>query len=67
MGYALAHPLQDFDALDSYPFPDPLEPGLVEGLLDSVDRTQALIAGSCTSPCSIVPICLPGWKPCSRP
>ena len=45
MGYALAHPLKDFDALDSYPFPDPLEPGLVEGLLDGVDRTQALIAG----------------------
>jgi uroporphyrinogen decarboxylase len=44
-GYALAHPLPSLDNLDDFPFPDPNEPGLVEGLLDGVNRNEVLVAG----------------------
>jgi uroporphyrinogen decarboxylase len=43
--YPVAHPLQDLSILDDYPFPDPYEPGIMDGLLDDVDQDQVLVSG----------------------
>ena len=45
MAYPTSHPLADLDLLPGYPFPDPQEPGLMDGLLDGVDRDQVLVTG----------------------
>jgi uroporphyrinogen decarboxylase len=43
MSYPTSHPLADLDWLEDYAFPDPREPGLVDGLLDGVDREHVLV------------------------
>lgn len=49
-GYPVNHPLQDLSELDTYPFPDPNEPGIMDGLMDGVDREQVLITGEICFP-----------------
>ncbi len=49
-GYPVHHPLADLDRLDDYPFPDPDEPGIMDGLYDGVDRRQVLVAGELMFP-----------------
>jgi uroporphyrinogen decarboxylase len=49
-GYPVRHPLQDLDRLDDYRFPDPDEPGIMDGLLDGVDRRQVLVTGELMFP-----------------
>ncbi len=49
-GYPVHHPLQDLDRLDSYSFPDPDEPGMMDGLYDGVDRRQVLVTGELMFP-----------------
>jgi len=49
-GYPVNHPLQDLSELDRYPFPDPNELGIMDGLLDGVDRQQVLITGEICFP-----------------
>lgn len=46
-GYAVNRPLQDpsLSKVEDYPFPDPMEPGIMDGKLDGVDRDQVLILG----------------------
>jgi uroporphyrinogen decarboxylase len=43
--YPVYHPLSDLSAMAGYDFPDPHEPGLLDGLLDGVDREQVLVCG----------------------
>jgi len=49
-GYPVNHPLKDLTELETYPFPDPDEPGIMDGLLDGVDRAQALVTGEICFP-----------------
>jgi len=49
-GYPVNHPLQDLSELDTYPFPDPNEPGIMDGLMDGVDREQVLVTGEICFP-----------------
>ncbi len=49
-GYPVNHPLHDLAELDTYPFPDPNEPGIMDGLMDGVDREQVLITGEICFP-----------------
>jgi uroporphyrinogen decarboxylase len=44
-GYAVRHPLADLAQLENYPFPDPGEPGLMQGLLDGVNRAEVVLLG----------------------
>ena len=44
MSYPVYHPLSDLERLDGYPFPDPQEPGLMDGLLEGVDRREILVS-----------------------
>ena len=44
-GYAVNRPLQNLSKLGNYPFPDPGEPGIMDGKLDGVDRDQVFILG----------------------
>jgi uroporphyrinogen decarboxylase len=50
LGYPVNHPLQDLSNLGAYPFPDPDEPGIMDGLMDGVDREQVLITGEICFP-----------------
>ena len=45
MGYAIHHPLADISRLDDYAAPDPREPGIMDGLLDGIDRDSVMIMG----------------------
>src|SRR5450759_962289 len=49
-GYPVHHPLADLAALDSYPFPDPRAPRIMDGLMDGVERGQDLITGEICFP-----------------
>lgn len=49
-GYPVNHPLQDLSRLEEYPFPDPGEPGIMDGLLDGIDRDQVLVTGEICFP-----------------
>lgn len=49
-GYPVNHPLQDLARLDTYPFPDPDEPGIMAGLMDGVNREQVLVTGEICFP-----------------
>ena len=49
-GYPVDHPLKDLADIDTYPFPDPDEPGILDGLLDGVDRSAVLLAGEICFP-----------------
>lgn len=49
-GYPVDHPLKDLARLDEYPFPDPNEPGIMDGLLEGVDREQVLVTGEICFP-----------------
>ena len=49
-GYPINHPLPDLVELETYPFPDPNEPGIMDGLLHGVDREQVLITGEICFP-----------------
>ncbi len=49
-GYPVNHPLQDLSELEAYPFPDPDEPGIMDGLMDRVDREQVLVTGEICFP-----------------
>ncbi len=49
-GYPADHPLKDLSKLDAYPFPDPDEPGLLEGLMDQVNRQEVLVVGEICFP-----------------
>jgi uroporphyrinogen decarboxylase len=49
-GYPVNHPLKDLSKLDGYPFPDPDEPGILDGLMDKVDRTATLVVGEICFP-----------------
>jgi uroporphyrinogen decarboxylase len=49
-GYPVHHPLADLATLESYPFPDPHEPGIFDGLMDGVERGQDLITGEICFP-----------------
>jgi uroporphyrinogen decarboxylase len=49
-GYPVNHPLKDLSALETYPFPDPDEPGIMDGLLDGVDRDEVLLTGEICFP-----------------
>jgi uroporphyrinogen decarboxylase len=44
MSYPTYHPLSDLDRLNDYPFPDPQEPGLMDGLLQDVDRSRVIVS-----------------------
>lgn len=46
LAYAVAHPLEDLAALDDFQFPDPDEPGIMDGLLDGINREESLIIGA---------------------
>ena len=43
--YPVEYPLRDLSKLDEYPFPNPGEPGIIDGLLDGVDLGEVLISG----------------------
>jgi uroporphyrinogen decarboxylase len=49
-GYPVHHPLRDLADLDHYPFPDPDEPGILDGVLDGVDHRQVLVTGELMFP-----------------
>jgi uroporphyrinogen decarboxylase len=49
-GYPAIHPLRDLTEWETYPFPDPDEPGIMDGLLDGVDREQVLVTGEICFP-----------------
>ena len=49
-GYPVNHPLQDLARVEEYPFPDPNEPGIMDGLLDGVDRSRVLVTGEICFP-----------------
>ena len=49
-GYPVRHPLADLERMEDYAFPDPDEPGIMDGLLDSVDRREALVTGELMFP-----------------
>jgi uroporphyrinogen decarboxylase len=49
-GYPVHHPLADLAALESYPFPDPDEPGIMDGLMEGVEPGQNLITGEICFP-----------------
>lgn len=49
-GYPVRHPLPSLDRLDKYPFPDPNEPGILDGLWDGMDRNEALVVGEICFP-----------------
>jgi len=49
-GYPVNHPLQDLSRLETYPFPDPDEPGIMDGLMEGVDRGQVLVTGEICFP-----------------
>jgi hypothetical protein len=49
-GYPAKHPLKDLSKLDTYPFPDPDEAGLLDGLMDQVDSKEVLIVGEICFP-----------------
>ena len=49
-GYPVNHPLPDLSRLEEYPFPDPNEPGIMDGLLDGVDREEVLVTGEICFP-----------------
>jgi len=49
-GYPVHHPLQDLERLDDYPFPDPNEAGIMDGLLDGVDPRSVLVTGELMFP-----------------
>lgn len=49
-GYPVRHPLPDLDLLDDYRFPDPDEAGIMDGLLDGVDRRDVLVTGELMFP-----------------
>ncbi|MCO6453258.1 MAG: hypothetical protein J5I90_20925 [Caldilineales bacterium] len=49
-GYPVNHPLQNLADLETYPFPDPNESGIMDGLLDGVDREQVLVTGEICFP-----------------
>ena len=49
-GYPVNHPLQDLSELEAYPVPDPDEPGIMDGLMDRVDREQVLVTGEICFP-----------------
>ena len=43
--YAVGHPLADLSKVEEYPFPDPDDSGLMDGLLSGIDRDQCVLAG----------------------
>ncbi len=45
VSYPVEHPLRDLSKLDEYPFPDPDEPGIMDGLLDGVNQEEVLVSG----------------------
>lgn len=49
-GYPVHHPLPDLEGLDSYRFPDPDEPGIMDGLYEGVDRARVLVTGELMFP-----------------
>jgi uroporphyrinogen decarboxylase len=49
-GYPVNHPLQDLSDPEAYPFPDPDEPGIMDGLMEGVDREQVLVTGEICFP-----------------
>lgn len=49
-GYPVNHPLRDLSDLDAYPFPDPDEPGIMDGLMDGVNHEQVLVSGEICFP-----------------
>ena len=49
-GYPVHHPLSQLEELSTFPFPDPDEPGIMDGLPDGVDRDQALVVGEICFP-----------------
>ena len=49
-GYPVYHPLKDLDEIGAFPFPDPDEPGIMDRLLDGVDRNKALVVGELCFP-----------------
>lgn len=49
-GYPVFHPLADLDRLEQYRFPDPDEPGIMDGLYNGVDRSQVLVTGELMFP-----------------
>jgi uroporphyrinogen decarboxylase len=49
-GYPVNHPLRDLAGLEAYPFPDPDEPGIIEGLMEGIDREQVLVTGEICFP-----------------
>jgi uroporphyrinogen decarboxylase len=49
-GYPVNHPLRDLSKLDEYVFPDPAEPGILDGLLDRVDPHEVLVTGEICFP-----------------
>jgi uroporphyrinogen decarboxylase len=49
-GYPVNHPLADLSQLDDYPFPDPDEAGLMDGLMETWDPATALMVGEICFP-----------------
>jgi uroporphyrinogen decarboxylase len=49
-GYPVNHPLKDLSKLDDYRFPDPDEAGILDGLMDTVDRKSVLVVGEICFP-----------------
>lgn len=49
-GYPVNHPLADLALLESYPFPDPNEPGIMDGLMDGVNPEEVLLTGEICFP-----------------
>jgi uroporphyrinogen decarboxylase len=49
-GYPVNHPLQDLSVLEAYPFPDPDEAGIMDGLMTGVDPSEVLITGEICFP-----------------
>jgi uroporphyrinogen decarboxylase len=49
-GYPVNHPLADLSKLDDYPFPDPDEAGIMDGLMEGWDKETTLIVGEICFP-----------------
>ena len=49
-GYPVRHPLVALERLDDYSFPDPDEPGIMDGLYTGVDRSKVLVVGELMFP-----------------
>ena len=49
-GYPVKHPLENLSQLDNFPFPDPAEAGIMDGLLEGWDAGAALMVGEICFP-----------------